>query len=391
MQTSFSFTSTPQIHFGVGKFKLLPRLINNYGKNVLILTGAKSFTSSVNWDILRESLDDLEISFAHFEIPNEPSPNQIDHCVKQFRENDLRVILAIGGGSVLDAGKAVSAMIPLNKPVKNYLEGVGTGESHPGIKIPFIAVPTTSGTGSETTKNAVITEVGKNGFKKSLRHDNFVPDLAVVDPSLTLSTPKNQTAHSGMDAFTQLVESYLSTKSNLMTDSLAIKALNQLKDGLPLAVNEGANIEGRTKMAYASMISGITLANAGLGTIHGFASSVGGKCNIPHGLICGSLMGIVNRITVRELRKQDATNLALSKYARLGRMFSQKDDKGKDYQIDFLLDQIDQWIEEFEIAKLSRFNLEEQLIPSIIKETGNKNNPYQLNPAELDEALRNRI
>ncbi|MBX2843557.1 MAG: iron-containing alcohol dehydrogenase [Flammeovirgaceae bacterium] len=391
MPKSFSFASTPQIHFGVGKFGLLPQLIENYGNTVLILTGAKSFTSSKHWDTLREDLSQSKIEWYHYVIPNEPSPKQIDHCVDQFINANLKAILAIGGGSVLDAGKAISAMLPLNKPVKNFLEGVGTGEIHPGIKIPFIAVPTTSGTGSETTKNAVITEVGNHGFKKSLRHENFVPNLAVVDPTLTLTSPKNQTANSGMDAFTQLVESYLSTKSNLMTDSLAIKALNQLKDGLPQAVHEGLNIEGRTKMAYAAMISGITLANAGLGTIHGFASSIGGKCNIPHGLICGSLMGIVNRITVRELRKKDTTNIALKKYARLGKMFSQKDEKGPNYQIEFFLDKIDNWTEEFQISIFSKSGLEEIQIPMIIKETGNKNNPYSLNSAELEEALRNRI
>src|SRR5689334_12763684 len=198
---SFQFSVTPQLHFGAGKISMLPSLAKHYGKRVLLVTGAKSFMQSAHGADAVRSLEALGGTVVHAVIAHEPSPVLIDTIVME-QQAPADVVIAIGGGSVLDAGKAISAMLPLREPVKNYLEGVGT-KSHSGVKVPFIAVPTTAGTGSEATKNAVLSEIGESGFKKSLRHDNFVPDVALIDPELTYSCSPETTAASGMDAFTQ--------------------------------------------------------------------------------------------------------------------------------------------------------------------------------------------
>ena len=184
----------------------------------------------------------------------------------------------------MDAGKSISAMLTKTESIKEYLEGIGT-KKHDGKKMPFVAVPTTSGTGSEATKNAVISEIGGRGFKKSLRHDNFVPDSVVIDPRLMISCPQNVTAASGMDVFSQLIEGYLSTNSSPMTDALALSGLRYIKEGLLKSYETGDDIDARGKVAYASYLSGVVLANAGLGTVHGFASPIGGYFDIPHGVV----------------------------------------------------------------------------------------------------------
>ena len=168
---------------------------------------------------------------ASFNIEREPSPEMVDNAVAELTDDNADLVISIGGGSVIDAGKAISAMTGKSDSVTGYLEGIGT-KIHPGTKLPFIAIPTTSGTGSEATKNAVLSSVGEKGFKRSLRHDNFVPDIALVDPDLTIQCPREITAASGMDCFTQLLEAYLSDKSCEYTDALAIEGLKAIKSSL---------------------------------------------------------------------------------------------------------------------------------------------------------------
>ena len=168
------------------------------------------------------------IKFQKVVVNSEPSPELVDETVQKYSAEKIDVVVSIGGGSVIDAGKAISAMLNTSGSVREYLEVVGNKE-HPGTKVPFIAVPTTSGTGSEATKNAVISKLGKDGFKRSLRHDNLVPDVALIDPELTLNCPPDITAAAGMDCFTQLAEAYLSGKSNDYTDALATRRLQSGK------------------------------------------------------------------------------------------------------------------------------------------------------------------
>jgi len=389
MVTTFNFARTPHIFFGAGKRQEIVPTIKRYGDRVLILTGARSFIQSKRWSELQQLLEDRKIEFFHHTIDHEPSPEMIDEISGRYDGSDVDVVLAIGGGSVLDAGKAVAAMLGEDESVKAYLEGVGS-KTPDGTKVPFIAVPTTSGTGSECTKNAVISEVSENGYKKSLRHDQFVPDVAIVDPELTVDCPADITAISGMDAFTQLLESYLSTKSSPMTDALALSGLESIKNGFEDVMEDGGNIQARTEMAYAAMISGITLANAGLGTVHGFASSLGGRFDIPHGVICGTLMEPCNSKTVSKLRKSWENETALSKYIRVGKMFSGNTQHSEEYHVDFLVSLIKGWTEKFEIPKLSDYRVDPHQFREIARRTSNKNNPVELEEDELLEILESR-
>ena len=390
MVGSFLFASNPKIVFGSGKVKTLPKLIEPFGSSVLLITGKSSFLQSDYWDRLILQFESAKIHWKHFIVDREPTPTMIDDCINTFKGQSIDVIISIGGGSVMDAGKAISAMICQKGSISDYLEGVGT-KIPTGQKIPFIAVPTTSGTGSETTKNAVITEVGESGFKKSIRHDNYVPDITLIDPELTLNCPQSVTARSGMDAFTQLLESYVSTQANTLTDALAVDGIRKIRDGLAIAVNDGQNLVAREKVAYAAMLSGITLANAGLGTVHGFASSIGGFYDIPHGLICARMMEPVNRLTVEKLRKLKTNDQALLKYARIGKLFSEDKNTSDDYYIDLLLDLIGQWTLEFGIGGLTEFGIKESDFSKIITKTSNKYNPVELETEELKEALNRAV
>jgi alcohol dehydrogenase class IV len=377
----------PNIEFGIGKRKLLIEKILDFGKRILLVTGRSSFLETPYWEEIEKSFKTSQINFELVQIRKEPTPELIDEAVRSFNDYYPDVIIAIGGGSVLDAGKAISAMLTVGAPVINYLEGVGDGRTHPGTKIPFFALPTTSGTGSEATKNAVISHVGENGFKKSLRHDNFIPDLALIDPELTIHCPENISTWSGMDAFTQLLESYLSTAASPLTDAIAISGLEMINKFLEPVVEDGTDLEARSGMAYAAFCSGITLANAGLGIVHGFASSIGGRIDIPHGLVCASLMGVSNEITLNMLLKEDPDNQGVLKYAEIGKMFHGSSDRDNMFYAEFLINKIYDLTLKFKLPKLREFGLEPDLIPGILENTSNKNNPTKLLEVDMKEIL----
>lgn len=390
MVKPFRFSRLPLIYFGTGDIKVLPGLIRRYGNVIILVTAKGSFTKSSYAEAMFESFRMEGIRFYHIVIPGEPSPEMIDAVSWKFRYEAVDAVIAIGGGSVLDAGKAISAMIHVQGSVKEYLEGVGTRE-HPGTKLPFIALPTTSGTGSEATKNAVISQIGKDGFKKSLRHENFVPDIAIVDPDLTLSCPGDITAASGMDCFTQLTESYLSDKASEYTDGLAWEGLKALKSSLVQCYNNGQDIVARTGMSFAALTSGICLANAGLGVVHGFASSIGGLFNVPHGVVCGTLMAPANALTVRELRKRNSNQEALNKYVSLGRLFLDEEGKSDDYYINGFVEYLSNLSDDLKLARLGQYGIKDEDLDPICRITELKNNPVKLDTDDLIEILRNRL
>ncbi len=390
MVTAFNFYKTPEIYFGEGKLALLPELISRLGEKILIITGESSFINSQQARTLFSQLDANHIGYNHEKIKHEPSPSDVDAIVNKYQKITIDAVVAIGGGSAIDTGKAVSAMLLLNEPVKDYLEGIGN-KKHPGFKIPFIAVPTTAGTGSEATNNAVIAETGPDGFKRSLRHKNFMPDIALVDPELTKTCPPAQTALSGMDTFTQLLESYLSVKANRLTTALALDGIKVVKKTLKNAVSDGSNTETRAGMSYAALLSGIALANAGLGLVHGFAASIGGLKDIPHGLVCGTLMGVINRFTIEKLLKSENQSLSIKKYTRLGKILSEEEGRSDEDYAFYVANYIENLTKDLKIPTLSRFSFSEEEISKIVKTTEHKNHPVIFSQEELREILLKRM
>lgn len=390
MVKPFSFSKLPLIHFGPGKAEMLAGIASGYGKKAIVVTGASSFASFPAIKNLFSSLAEKGLEISHVTVAAEPSPAIVDDAVVRNREKMPSVVIAVGGGSAIDAGKAISAMLPLGGHLRDYLEGVGKKE-HPGIKVPFIAVPTTAGTGSEATKNAVISQVGRNGFKRSLRHENLVPDVAVVDPILTVTCPPETTAASGMDCFTQLTEAFLSTKANNYTDALALEGIRAVKICLLRAFTNGEDIEARTGMAFAALTSGLCLANAGLGAVHGLASSAGALFNIPHGIVCGTLMAKANEINVRILREEKKDNPAMEKYAILGEIFLGEKDRSKDYYINGFIAYLHEMTARLNLPLLSRYGMKESDAETICAGTEIKNNPAKLTHHHLKEILMSRI
>ena len=389
MVKSFQLARVPTIHFKNGIIAELPGIVRSYGNKIVLVTGKNSFIRSGKADLLLQAFKEAGIGFQIISIPGEPSPDIIDQTVKRFNNEPINLVISIGGGSVIDAGKAISAMIYKTESVVEYLEGVGNLD-HPGTKVPFIAIPTTSGTGSEATKNAVISKIGVNGFKRSLRHDNLVPDIALVDPGLTLNCPQVITAASGMDCFTQLTEAFLSDKSNNYTDALAMEGFEAIKKSLVRCFTEGRDIEARTGMSFAALTSGICIANAGLGVVHGFASSIGGRYNIPHGLICGTLMAKSNEVNVKELRKISNNHVALRKYALLGHLFLDEKEKSDDYNIDGFINYLFKVTDDIQLPGLKKQGLGERDLALICSVTECKNNPVKLSSDDLMEILTAR-
>jgi len=395
MIPSFNIARIPNIIFGIGKLNDLFNLIPKFGKNILIITGGKSLKSSGEWDKIAENLDKLLITYSQVSISGEPSPSMVDKYATKFRGKNIDLIVGIGGGSVIDAGKAISAMIPKRYSIKEYLEGVGT-KTYDGEKISYIAIPTASGTGSEATKNAVISKIGPEGFKKSLRHDNLVPDFAIIDPELMISCPQSVTAACGMDAFTQLLEAYVSPKGNPMTDALALSGIKYMKDNIiPACSNGASDVKVRAAMAYGSLMSGITLANAGLGVIHGFASPIGGFFNIPHGVICGTLLAEATKMNIEMLKKKGPSGkLGLKKHADIGALFYDGEPVKKDNILkycDILIITLQKWTDQLNIDRLGKYGINISDVDKIVAKTGLKNNPVELSKEDIKSILINRI
>ncbi|MEI8186333.1 MAG: iron-containing alcohol dehydrogenase [Chlorobiaceae bacterium] len=387
----FSLLPLPAVYFGAGKFSLLPELARTFGREILLVTGNHALQRSGRLSSLFDALQHAGMHVSHCVVYSEPSPELIDGAVSTCRDKKIDVVLAIGGGSVLDAGKAVSAMLRYDSPVECFIEAIGTG-THDGRKVPFIAVPTTAGTGSEVTNNAVISKVGHGGYKRSLRHAAFVPDIALIDPELMVTVSPELTAASGMDACTQLLEAYTSPFATPYTDALVISGLEHFsRSFLGACTDSSTDSTVRGDIAYAALMSGIALANVGLGIVHGFASSLGGLFAIPHGTLCATLLAEATKENISALRHIGATHPMLHKYARAGSLLSGVALNDVASGCHNLLEKLEEWQELLCFPRLNRFGIVAEDLDHIVTITRSKSNAVQLDAAATKRILLNRL
>ncbi len=390
---NFAFAATPHIHFGSGARARLPGILDGYGRKVLLVSGHRSLQDNPPARALIEEIE-REFELARVQVRGEPSPELVDAAVAEHRAWNPDVVLAIGGGSAVDAGKAIAGLIRIGDSVMEYLEGVGRGKAYRGPSAPFVAVPTTAGTGGETSKNAVLSRIGPDGFKKSFRHERLVARHVVVDPELTLSCPPHVTAACGMDALTQLIESYASCKATPMTDALAESGLRRAGAGLVAAFENGGDLAAREAMHYASMISGLTLANAGLGSVHGLASPIGAFFPMPHGEVCGTLVAEAVRVNLEAIRARDPGNPARAKYAHIGRMLSGRTELSGDEAADQLVELLASWVERLKMPRLSDYGVTRADVPRIIANISGgsmSGNPIVLAEEEIRRLIESRL
>ena len=390
----FAISRLPRIEFGGGRLARVPAIARQYGTRCLIVTGARSFQSSPHWHALTAGLAGEGVSWCSITIAGEPSPDDVDGAVEQLRAEAIDSVIGIGGGSALDAAKAIAGLLKPGNSVMNHLEGVGPEHPYAGPATPFIAVPTTAGTGSEATKNAVLSQHGPNGFKKSFRDEKLVAEYAVVDPDLLASCPPAVVAANGMDALTQLLESYVSTRAAPLTDSLAWGGMKAARDGLlALHANTG-DAAARNRMAYAAMVSGITLAQAGLGSVHGLAAPLGAFFPIPHGAACGTLVAAATRINIDCLRARQPDSPALEKYAQVGRLLAKQGALDAADAHAMLIETLEDWTRALSLPRLGDYGVSAADIPHIVahsRGSSMQTNPLRLEDSEIAAILEARL
>lgn len=396
---AFTITGLPKILFGNGTAARLPELAAEFGRKALVMTGARSFVLTPGWGELQKSLNSAGIAFEHTIVSGEPSPLLVDEIAAQFRSADIDVVIGIGGGSVLDAAKAVAGLLRIENSVLDFLEGVGPELPYMGPEVPFIAVPTTAGTGSEATKNAVLSKQGADGYKKSFRHDRLVANYAVVDPELLATCPRELIAANGMDAFTQLLESYVSLRANPFTDALAMSGIRAVRDSLvPWYKNEDNNngdvARHRGNMAYGALLSGITLAQAGLGSVHGLAAPLGAFFPVPHGVVCGTLVAECTRLNIEMLQTGQPDGPALWRYAHVGKVLANNMRLSEQDGLETLLEVLEHWTQELRLPRLSSYGMTSADIPKVVANCrGNsmKTNPIVLPDEKVAQILAARL
>jgi len=391
----FSIARLPRIEFGSGVLQKLPDIAAGYGKHLLLVTGAKSFLDSPHAPWLFDALRQRGCSWETVRIAVEPAPTFVDATVAALRGENFDAVIGIGGGSALDAAKAIAGLLKPGNSVMDHLEGVGPELPYRGPATPFIAVPTTAGTGSEATKNAVLSLAGQ--FKKSFRDDQLVAEWAIVDPDLLATCPPHLIAADGMDAFTQLLESFVSTRANPMTDALARSGIMAVKDNL-LALYREQSTEARAKMAYASLLSGICLAQTGLGSVHGIAAPLGAFFPIPHGVACGTLVATATEVNIAALKARLPDSPALPKYAEIGRRFAMQKGLNGDEARAFLVATLREWESALDIPRLSACRIASAdssvdiaRIVAASRGSSMKTNPVVLTDAEITHIIEERL
>jgi len=384
----FTISRLPRIVFGDGTILRLPEIVAGHGQRALLVTGSRSHSGLDCWPALHGAFGRCGIRLRHVTIDGEPSPGGIDDTVERARDWEIEVVVGLGGGSALDAAKAIAGLIPVQRSVMDFLEGVGPELPYPGPALPFVAAPTTAGTGSEATKNAVLSVAGARGFKKSFRDERLVAETAVVDPELLVTCPPHVVAANGMDAVTQLIESYVSLRSVPLTDSLIETALAGARDALvPLYDEVGDLRAARSAMAYASMISGVTLAQTGLGSVHGLAAPLGAYYPIPHGVVCGTLLAAATEVNIDAMRGREPNNPALVKYCRVAEILCAATFPDTDIACTALVDLLADWTRALNLPRLCEFGVGPDGLDDIVAHS--RGSSMQTNPICLtDEEIR---
>lgn len=398
----FSIARLPRIEFGRGSMQKLPGFIQDLmqktrtqARPVLLVSGANSVQASRHWTEFLEALRRQQITYLHTVVSGEPSPQLIDDRVKEFAAENISLVVGIGGGSVLDAAKAIAGLLHVGHSVMDYLEGVGPEQPYAGPAVPFIAVPTTAGTGSEATKNAVLSQQGEGGFKKSFRDDQLVAEYAVVDPEWLSSCPQNLIAANGMDALTQLMESYVSIRANPMMDALNLSGLQRVSNSLLAWYHQGeAATAAMDDMAYAAMLSGITLAQTGLGSVHGLASPLGAFFPIPHGVACGTLVAKATEVNIQALKARAATDVALDRYQDISEILHQHTFDKQEEALASLVELLHNWCQQMQLPRLNAYGMTEKDIERVVENSRGssmKTNPVVLQDNEIQSLLMERL
>jgi alcohol dehydrogenase class IV len=383
--TRFEFATTSRIIFGPGTLKEVPALAARMGGRPLVVTGKNTERAAPLLDLLKTT----GMQPLTFGILGEPTIEMILEGVQLARKKACDVVIGMGGGSVIDAAKAVAALLTNTGDIMNYLEVIGRGQPLTQASAACIAIPTTAGTGAEVTRNSVLAST-EHRVKVSLRSPTMLPDLAVIDPELTYSMPPSLTASTGLDAFTQLLEPFVSVKSNPLTDALCREGLKRVARSLRRAFENGSDPAAREDMAIASLFGGLALANAKLGAVHGFAGTMGAMFPIPHGVVCARLLPHVMEVNVKALERRGPLEF-LTRYDEVARLLTGKPDAGATQGIEWIHDLCNT----LDVAPLFEFGITGAHFPEMIagakRASSMKGNPVELTDEELMEILKKAV
>ena len=382
----FEFATATQIVFGAGTLGEAGAVAKGFGSRALVVTGRQSQRA----DKLLASLAANGVDTTIFSVAGEPEISTVEAGVALAKKENCRFVIGIGGGSVIDAAKAVAAMLTNEGELLDYLEIIGRGKALTKRSAPFIAVPTTAGTGSEVTRNAVLSSP-EHKLKVSLRSPLMLARVAIVDPELACDLPPALTASTGLDALTQLIEPFVCSRANPMTDGLCVEGIRRAARSLKTAFHDGLNKSAREDMAVASLFGGLALANAGLGAVHGFAGPIGGSFPAPHGSVCAALLPHVMAANIHALRQRAPGSEALRRYEEVARLLTGKAGATADDGV--------QWVRELagdlQIKPLGSFGVHDEDVADLVAKAANtssmKANPIPLTPEELADTLRRAL
>ena len=378
----FEFATATRILFGPGRSAEIGTLAQTLGRRALLVVGADPARA----DSIHDRLAAAEVAVASFPVAGEPSVAMVSRGAELARADGHELVVACGGGSVIDAGKAIAALATNPGDPLEFLEVVGQGRPLRAVPLPFIAIPTTAGTGAEVTRNAVLS-VPEQRVKASLRSPLMLPRVALVDPRLTHGLPPALTATTGLDALTQLLEPFVSVRANPMTDALCREGLRRCARSLRRAFRDGEDADAREDMALASLFGGLALANAGLGAVHGFAAPIGGMFPAPHGAVCAALVAPVTRANLAALRGRRPDSPSLARYTEAARLFTGDAEATADDGAEWLA----RLVADLQIPGLAAHGVTPADLPTIATKAAQassmKGNPIPLEPGELSAIL----